>query len=163
MIAFVWAESKNGTIGNHGGLPWKMPADMHHFKETTINHRILAGRSTYNSFGRPLPKRINMVLTNHDQSEFDDQVVVFNSLDQFLADYRENGDDVYVVGGAQVFKALLPYVDVLYRTVIDAAIDGDTKMPPIDYHKFKLVSQTHYAPDAKNQYPYTFETYQKQS
>ncbi|MHA8263003.1 dihydrofolate reductase [Lactobacillaceae bacterium Melli_B3] len=161
MIAFVWAETQNGVIGSHGGLPWQMPADMHHFKITTINHHILAGRTTYLSFGRPLPKRVNMVLTSHPKSEFPDEVVVFNSLDQFVRAYQADDNDVYVVGGAKVFADLMPMVDVLYRTVIETKLDGDTKMPPIDYDQFELVEQQRYPSDDRNQFPYTFETYRK--
>ncbi|MHA8137913.1 dihydrofolate reductase [Lactobacillaceae bacterium Scapto_B20] len=161
MIAFVWAESQNGVIGAQGGLPWKMPADMHHFKTTTINHHILAGRTTYQSFGRPLPKRVNMVLTSHSKSEFPPEVLVFNGLAQFVDAYQHANNDVYVVGGAKVFADLMPMVDVLYRTVIEADINGDTTMPTVDYSQFELVDQQRYPADDRNQYPYTFETYRK--
>ncbi|MBW1605557.1 dihydrofolate reductase [Lactobacillus sp. Sy-1] len=161
MIAFVWAESKNATIGNNGGLPWKMPADMHRFKTTTTGHPILAGRPTFLSFGRPLPNRTNMVLTSHSKAEFPPSVVVFNSVAEFLTAYREQSDDVYVVGGAMIFNELMDVVDVLYRTVINAVIDGDTKMPPVDYSRFKLVDAQSFPADEKNQFPYRFETYRK--
>ncbi|UQS86572.1 dihydrofolate reductase [Nicoliella spurrieriana] len=161
MIAFVWAQSQNGIIGNHGGLPWKMPADMHHFKTTTTGHLILAGRATFESFGRPLPNRTNMVLTHHAPSKFPAGVVVFNDVAAFLADYKQRNEDVYVVGGAKVFQALMDYVDCLYRTVIDTEIDGDTQMPPIDYSQFELLATSSFDADEKNQYPYTFETYRK--
>ncbi|WKN28720.1 dihydrofolate reductase [Apilactobacillus kunkeei] len=162
MISFLWAESDNHIIGLNGGLPWHLPADMKYFKKTTTHQIIMAGRTTYESFKRPLPNRLNTVLTSHDKSEYPDDVVVFNTLEEFLAFAKKFSDkEIFVVGGAKIFAELLPYVDRLYKTVINHEFDGDTKMPEIDYSQFDLVSTKQGIIDDKNIYPYRFEIFER--
>ncbi|URL60878.1 dihydrofolate reductase [uncultured bacterium] len=162
MLTYVWAQDKNGTIGKNGGLPWHLPADMHHFQKLTTGHAMLAGRTTFESFGRPLLHRKNMVLTSHPKKDFPDNVTVFNTPNSFLKYADAHPDDkICIVGGAQIFKLFLPYVDFLCRTVINGTFDGDTKMPKIDYSKFELVKAVNGQPDQKNHYAYRFETYRR--
>lgn len=160
MLSYVWAQDLDGTIGKDGTLPWHLPADMHHFQEETVGHMMLAGRNTFDSFGRPLPRRTNMVLTSHPKTDFPDNVKVFNTPNNFLkfADAHPR-DQIRIVGGAQIFKIFLPYVDYLCRTLINGHFNGDTKMPAIDYKKFKLIKVVKGHPDKKNRYSYRFETY----
>ncbi|AYF92563.1 dihydrofolate reductase [Apilactobacillus bombintestini] len=162
MISYLWAESHNHIIGANGTLPWHLPADMKYFKENTIHQIILAGRTTYESFKRPLPNRLNMVLTSQSKDEFPDDVVVFHEVDEFLKFAKKFSDkEIFVVGGAKIFEELMPYVDKLYRTVIDYDFKGDTKMPSINYDDFTLetVKQGHV--DDKNIYPHRFEIYKR--
>lgn len=161
MLTYVWAQSQDGVIGKNGTVPWHMPADMHHFQQVTINHPIVCGRRTYKSFGRPLPHRLNMVITRHDAKNFPDNVKVFHSVKDFLKVAKQHADqEIMVCGGAQIYKALLPNVNKLCLTKIDMQVpDGDTKMPEINYDNFKLVSSKQFKADAKNPHDYQFLTY----
>ncbi|GAA6113121.1 MAG: dihydrofolate reductase [Apilactobacillus sp.] len=162
MISFLWAESNDHIIGLNGDLPWHLPADMKYFKETTTHQIIMAGRTTYESFKRPLPNRLNTVLTSHDKSEYPNDVVVFNELSEFLEFAKKFSDkEIFVVGGAKIFSELTEYVDRLYKTVIDYDFDGDTKMPEINYNDFNLVSTKEGILDDKNIYPHRFEVYER--
>ncbi|USS89624.1 dihydrofolate reductase [Fructilactobacillus cliffordii] len=160
MLAFIWAEAHQHVIGKDGTLPWHLPDDMHFFKDQTTGHPILAGSRTFASFGRPLPHRKNMVLTRQPADHFPMGVEVFPTTTSFLQYANEHQDElIFVVGGSQVFKALLPDVDQLYRTVIDADVDGDTWMPHIDYSQFELVQERPGATDS--QYPHHFEIWRR--
>ncbi|RVU70118.1 MULTISPECIES: dihydrofolate reductase [Lactobacillus] len=166
MITYVWAEDQQGGIGYQGHLPWRMPADLHHFKEKTMGHPILMGRKTFASLPKLLPGRKHLVLT-HNQDlrkkyQDNDQVSFFASLEEvkdYLADHQD--DQICVIGGVSVFQGLLDQVDVLEKTFIDHTFKTDTKMPAIDYTRFKLINEEAHAADAKNLYPYTFLTYQR--
>ncbi|USS85366.1 dihydrofolate reductase [Fructilactobacillus myrtifloralis] len=160
MLAFIWAEAQNQIIGNQGTLPWHLPDDMHFFKEQTTGHPILAGSKTYASFGRPLPHRQNLVLTHQPATNFPAEVQVFHTPASFLQYAKEHDDElIFVVGGSQIFRLLLPEVTWLYRTVIAADVAGDTRMPPIDYHQFTLVQERPGATPAE--YPHHFEIWQR--
>ena len=162
MLTFVWAQDLKGTIGQNGHLPWRLPADMHHFQRVTTGHAILAGRTTFESFGRPLPHRTNLVLSAHWQGSIPNHVKVFKTPNSFLKFADNHADShIMVVGGAQIFKIFLPYADFLCRTVIHGQFNGDVKMPPIDYTKFRLIKKQDGHPDAKNHYAYQFEIYQR--
>ncbi|MGM9906929.1 dihydrofolate reductase [Limosilactobacillus sp.] len=139
-ISFVWAEDLDGWIGKDNALPWHVPADLRHFKQVTLGHPIIMGRRTYESIGRPLPHRENIVLTHHDLDASGITVVHdLASLKDYLGQLAEN--KVCVIGGAGVFAALLPLATVLERTVINGHYHGDTKMPPVDYSQWQLVGR----------------------
>lgn len=161
MISFVWAEDKNHVIGSNGHLPWILPNDMAHFKNVTMNHPIVMGRKTFESFPNgPLPKRLNIVISRNPNYSVPDSVVLINSKKQ-LSDYVKTDEEVMVIGGEGIFNLFKEDVDRLYLTKIDHAFDGDTKMVTLDYKKFKLVEKKEGIVDDKNIYPHTFETYQK--
>lgn len=140
-ISFVWAEDLNGWIGKDMALPWHVPADMRHFKQVTMGHPVIMGRRTYESIGRPLPHRKNIVLTHQDRvipgvTVVHDVTALRKLLDQLPVD-----ENVCVIGGAGVFAALLPWATVLEKTVINGHYHGDTKMPPVDYSRWHLVAR----------------------
>ncbi|MGP4117618.1 dihydrofolate reductase [Levilactobacillus zymae] len=162
MLIYLWAESHGGVIGYQGHLPWHLPADMHYFKTTTTGHTVIAGAKTFASFGRPLPHRTNVVVSHRAASEFPAGVTVLNSLAavrQYAADHPQ--DQLYVVGGAQLFAGLMPDVDRLYRTTIDADFPGDTRMPAIDYTQFAKIGEQVGVRDAANPYDYVFEQFER--
>lgn len=139
-VNFIWGEDLDGWIGKDNGLPWHVPADMAHFKELTMNHPIIMGRKTYNSIGKPLPNRQNIVLT-HQAIANEDVTVVHDveTLDQ-LIDALSDGQ-VYVIGGARIFSLMMPLVNKLERTIINGHYDGDVKMTPIDYDQWHLTNR----------------------
>ena len=161
MISFVWAEDKNHIIGEKGHLPWSLPNDLHHFKDVTVNHPIVMGRKTFESFPNgPLPKRLNIVISKNPDYQVPDSVVLINDKAD-LKKYVQSDDEVMVIGGSGIFKLFQDDVDRLYLTKIDHEFTGDTKMCSIDYSKFKLVEKKEGHMDDKNIYPYTFETWDK--
>lgn len=128
-IVLVAAVARNGVIGADGGLPWHIPADLRHAKRLTMGHPLLMGRTTYESIGRPLPGRTNVVLTR-DPDWARDGVVVAGSLVEAIAAFAPG--PVMIFGGGGVYADAMPYADRLEITHVDAEPDGDTRFPPID-------------------------------
>lgn len=165
MIAFIWAEANHHIIGNQGKLPWSLPNDMRFFKENTINNTIVTGSKTYASFKKPLPNRINIVLSKHRLvDDLPTGVLLMNKTADVL-EYEKNhqNQQIFIIGGSQIFKQFIDEVDYLYKTVIDYDFVGDTKMPEIDYQKFELINQIEGKIDEKNRYEHHFEIYKRKS
>ena len=136
-ITYVWAEDLDGWIGKDGSLPWHVKADMQHFKRVTADHPVVMGRRTFDSIGRPLPGRQNIVLT-HREIE-DKRVVSFQNLADLKKWIKENSAPVVdIIGGGRLFTELMPLVPVLHRTIINGHYEGDTKMPPVNYDQWHL-------------------------
>ncbi|MBM7584255.1 dihydrofolate reductase [Bacillus pakistanensis] len=159
MISFVWAMDQNGVIGKNNSLPWHLPADLKFFKETTMGHPIVMGRKTYESIGKPLPGRENIVLTR-DASYKAEGCIVFHEVEDILHYADEKEVEVMVTGGAEVFKMFLPFVDRLYVTKIYASFEGDTYIPKIPWEKFSLISNEKGPRNEKNPYDYEFQIYE---
>lgn len=162
MIALIWAEDQNGLIGAAGQLPWHLPADMHRFKTLTTGHIVVMGRTTFDGFKRPLPRRENWVLSRQNAA-LPTGVFQLHDLAELQAlDAQHPDDELFVIGGAKVFEAVLPLATRLYQTVIHHAFTGDTWMPPIDYSLWQLVTQEVGTVDDKNPYPFEFNNYHRQ-
>ncbi|WP_435066009.1 dihydrofolate reductase [Halobaculum sp. EA56] len=139
-VALIAAVAANGVIGADGGMPWHLPADMRHFKETTTGHPVIVGRRTYESIaadiGGPLPGRTNVVLSR-SEPDLPAEVVVAGSVEEALDDARdaaaERGvDTVYVAGGGRVYEQFLPLADELVLTEVHESYEGDTRFPAFD-------------------------------
>ncbi|MCI1975038.1 MAG: dihydrofolate reductase [Limosilactobacillus sp.] len=147
-VNFIWAEDLDGWIGKDNKLPWHVPADLKHFRQLTANHPVIMGRKTYESIGRPLPHRQNIILTH--QVIANEQVTVVHdveTLDQLIDALPD--DQVYVIGGARIFSLLMPLVNKLERTIINGHYDGDVKMPSIDYDQWHLIQRNESKEDGK--------------
>lgn len=159
MVSAVLAISKNGVIGDSNDLPWYLSADLVRFRKLTTGHTVMMGRKTwqaiYDRLGKPLPNRTSVVLTR-DRDFKPEGAVVVHDLSEAL-DY----DDLYVIGGAQVFQQALPYIQTLYLTEVDADIKGDTYLPEFDRSEWNEVSRESHPADAKNDYPYTFLVFER--
>lgn len=138
-IHFVWAEDLDGWIGKDNALPWHCPADMRHFRQLTTASPIVMGKKTFDSIGRPLPKRQNIVLSHQPLSL--EGVIVVHSIAELQRLFAQLAQPIYVIGGAGVFKQLLAEVTVLDRTIINGHYHGDVKMPPVDYSRWHLVER----------------------
>lgn len=161
MIAFLWAQDENGIIGNHGTLPWSLPNDLQYFKKMTIDKAIVMGRKTFEGMNkRPLPNRMNIILTT-DKNYQADGVKVMHSVDEVMKFAKHYEKDTIITGGTAVFKAFMPFADVLYKTIIHAEFEGDTVIPAIDWNEWKLVQSEAGLVDERNKYPHDFETYVK--
>lgn len=153
-IAAVFAMSENRVIGKDNQLPWRLPADMRHFRTLTLGKPILLGRKTYESIGHPLPERCNIVVTR-DVNFQAPGCVVANSLETALsaADYCE---EIIVIGGAVLYQHLLPRTHRLYMTLIHHSFEGDTFFPELDMNEWQEMERQDCKADEENIYSYSF-------
>lgn len=159
MLSMIVAASENHVIGKEGSLPWDLPRDLRYFKSVTSGHPILMGRKTYESIGRPLPNRENIVLTSNQAFDAPGCTVV-HSIDDLTPDYT---DEVFVIGGAQLYAALLPQCRKLYLTRVHAEVEGDTYLPDINFEQWRLISEERVEADEDNAHALTFLIYERLS
>ena len=155
MISIIVAVAENGVIGDKNALLWHISEDLKHFKAVTTGHPVIMGRKTYESLGRPLPNRTNVVITRQ-QAEIAGCTVA-HSLGEALALFP--GDDV--IGGAQIYAQALPLADRFYLTRVFRAYEGDTHFPEWDEAQWRLLSSESFASGANYPYPFAFETYER--
>lgn len=157
-IVAIWAQDEEGVIGKENRLPWHLPAELQHFKETTLNHAILMGRVTFDGMGRRLlPKRQTLILTRNSE-EIIDGALVFQDVESVLAWYQSQEKNLYILGGKQIFQAFEPYLDEIIVTQIHARVEGDTYFPEeFDLSLFETVSSKSYTKDEKNLYDFTIQ------
>lgn len=153
-ISIIVAMAANGVIGNDNELPWHLPADLKHFKQTTMGKPILMGRKTWESIGRPLPGRTNIVITR-DSAYSATGCIVVNSIEAALAAAGEQ-DEVMVIGGAELYRQVLPCADTIYLTRIHASFDGDTRFPEISDTEWQQLERIDHEADEKNLQDYSF-------
>lgn len=149
-----------GVIGKDGQLPWRLSADLRRFKTLTMGHALIMGRKTYVSLGQPLPGRTSVVITRQASLDLPAEVFVVHSLAEALQ-HIGNDDSPYVIGGGEIFALALPMADRLHATWVEAPIEGDTYFPPWNPDEWRLVAEEQHSADAKNQYDYTFATYNR--
>jgi len=154
VISLVVAMDRNRLIGTNKQLPWHLPADLRHFKEITMGKPILMGRKTWESIGRPLPGRINVVVTANP-GFMAPGCIVMHSIEEALAAMGHH-KELMVIGGADLYRQLLPRAERIYLTWVDHAFAGDTWFPELDKCDWKEVSRQDHGPDQKNPYPYSF-------
>lgn len=159
-IVAIWAQDTKGIIGKNNHLPWHLPKDLKHFKETTLNQAILIGRVTFEGMNkRLLPNRETFILTNQSDYQVDGATVVTH-VEEVLNCYKNQDKTLYIVGGSQVYKLIEPYVDELIVTQVQAEVEGDIYFPKdFDFSKFSLVSSTVYEKDEQNEFEFVIEHY----
>ncbi|WP_102263314.1 dihydrofolate reductase [Mesobacillus jeotgali] len=161
MISLIWAMDENRVIGYHNQLPWRLPEDLKFFKRVTMGHPIAMGRKTYESIGKPLPGRENIVITR-DEDYGPEGCTVIHSIEEMLAYAAENkSEEIFVIGGAEIFKEVLHHADKLYLTMIHHQFEGDTFFPVFDIDKWELESREIGLKDEKNPYDYEFLIYKR--
>lgn len=158
-LSLIVAFDKNRLIGRDNGLPWHLPADLKHFKSLTMGHHMIMGRKTFESIGKPLPGRTTVIITRQKNFMAEGCIVVHH-LDDALA-YCSKEEEVFIIGGAQIFNCTLPLADHLYITEIDHAFEGDTHFPEILPEEWKQISFERHEADEKNGWPYTFINYRR--
>lgn len=158
MIAYVVAYSKNRVIGKDGKLPWYLPNDIKHFKKITEGNTVVMGKKTYRSIGKPLTNRKNVVMTR-SKNFHPEGVEVVHSKEEVLA----SKEDLYIIGGGQIYSLFFDVVDRLYITEIDTVVEGDAFFPAWDRNQFRLVDKKEGILDEQNTYPHTFYTYERKS
>lgn len=160
-LALIVAQGQNRVIGNENRLPWYLPEDLRYFKQVTLGKPIIMGRKTYDSIGKPLPGRTNIVITRDDSWQAEG-VKVTRSLDEAIelakAQAMIDGvDEAVVIGGAQIYQQSLAIVDRMYLTQVEAEPLGDAWFPEIDYSQWQEIGRESFpAGDQPNRYPYSF-------
>jgi len=160
IISMIVAMANNGVIGRDNKMPWHLPADLQYFKRVTMGKPIIMGRKTFDSIGKPLPGRTNIIVTRQTDIVIDG-VEVVNSLDQaleFAANLALNDglEEVMVIGGAQLYNEAIARTQRLYLTRINSDIDGDTYFPRLDNHEWYEVSRDNFTADSSNPFDYSF-------
>jgi dihydrofolate reductase len=151
--------ANNRVIGLNNKMPWHLPADLQHFKTVTMDHPIIMGRKTYESIGRPLPGRRNLVISRNAELEIEG-VEVYQSINEALISC--NGlSDVMIIGGSNIYEQMLEYADRLYLTFIELDTRGDAFFPDWKVYDWKEVERHSHEPDEKNPYHYSFVTLER--
>ena len=153
-ISLIVAMADNRAIGLDGQMPWHLSADLKRFKQTTMGSPIMMGRKTFDAIGKPLPGRENLIISrNADYQQPDCQV--FTSIESGL-NYASGCDELFVIGGATLYEALLPIADYLYLTLINRPFEGDTYFPEIDYSGWRELSREDVCDDPLVDFSYSF-------
>ena len=154
IISLVAAMAKNRVIGKDNQMPWHLPADLKHFKEVTLSKPIIMGRKTYESIGRPLPGRRNIVISRNEDYQLEGCDTV-TSIDAAL-ELVSNEDEIMVIGGGFLYAQMIERAQKLYLTYIDLEVEGDTQFPEFEHLKLREVSRKQYQADEKNKYNLEF-------
>jgi dihydrofolate reductase len=160
-VSLIVAVSENGVIGRDGGLPWRLPRDLRHFKSTTMGHHLIVGRRTWDEVGMPLPGR-TMVVVTRSRRLIAEGATVVHSLEDALEAARGD-DEPFIGGGAYIYRMALArdLVDRLYITRVHAEVEGDTFFPEVDFEDWGLVSEEHHPADEKNEHACSFLLYDR--
>lgn len=157
-LTIVAAMGENRVIGNHGELPWEMPADLAHFKALTVGKPVIMGSKTFRAIGRPLPKRINIVLSRSNAT-FDGATTV--STVEAAIDVTRAAAEICIIGGQQIFELFLPQVSKIELTVIHTSPEGDSFFPALEPDEWKITNREEHEKDDHNAFDYTFLTYER--
>ena len=168
-LSLIVALADNGVIGRDGQLPWHLSSDLQRFKRLTMGRAILMGRKTWESIGRPLPGRTSIVISRQaDYQPGFDEVLVVTNLDEALAQARRleaegstKADDAFIIGGARIYEMCFPRADRLLVTRVHGEIDGDVSFPQVEWDAWQLVEEEHHVADEKNDYPHTYQIWQR--
>ncbi|MFJ7364004.1 dihydrofolate reductase [Peribacillus frigoritolerans] len=160
MISLMVAMDQNRVIGKNNKLPWHLPADLQYFKKVTMGHPIVMGRKTFESIGRVLPGRENVIVTRNQEFKAEG-CVVLHDIAQIKMFADNHDEEVFVIGGAEIFKEILPFTDRLYITEIHETFEGDTFFPEIDENEWDVISSNPGEIDEKNRFAHDFIILQK--
>lgn len=159
-ISMIAAMAHDRVIGKDNQMPWHLPADLAHFKRVTLGKPVLMGRKTFESIGRPLPGRRNLVISRNPDYQAEG-IEVVGSVEAALALLAGSSvEELMVIGGGHLYAEMLPSADCLYLTRIDLAVEGDTRFPAFDDGQWQRVDCESHPADEKNPHPYSFETWQ---
>jgi dihydrofolate reductase len=159
IVSLVVAMAENHVIGRAGGLPWHLPKDLQHFKRLTVDHTVIMGRKTFDEIKQPLANRRNVVVSRHP--DFQPRgVTVVPSLDEALA-LGATEEEVFVIGGGEIFRLALPRADRLYLTLVHARVEGDTFFPAFDSATWALEEEEQHPADVKHAFAFSFRRYRR--
>ena len=159
MLSIIVAVAKNNVIGKDNKLIWHLPEDLKRFKRLTTGHNIIMGRKTFESLGRVLPNRKHIVLCNDAELNINDEKVKIIDDVNKLEEYINSDEENFVIGGASIYKLLLPKTEKLYITKINQEFEGDVYFPEIKDNEWKIIEREKGLKDDKNPYDYEYVTY----
>ncbi|WP_421317516.1 type 3 dihydrofolate reductase [Aeromonas veronii] len=160
-ISMIAAMAHDRVVGKDNQMPWHLPADLAHFKRVTLGKPVLMGRKTFESIGRPLPGRRNLVISRNPDYQAEG-IEVVGSVEAALALLAGSSvEELMVIGGGHLYAEMLPSADCLYLTRIDLAVEGDTRFPAFDDGQWQRIECESHPADEKNPHPYSFEIWQR--
>ena len=161
MLSIIVAIAKNNAIGKDNNLIWHLPDDLKRFKRLTTGHNIIMGRKTFESLGRVLPNRHHIILSRNTKLNVDDEnVEIFDDISK-LEKYINSEEENFVIGGATIYKLLMPYAKKMYITEIDKEFDGDVFFPKINKEEWKITNREQGPEDNESDFSYEYVTYEK--
>ncbi|AEV33919.1 dihydrofolate reductase [Owenweeksia hongkongensis DSM 17368] len=158
-LTIIAAMAKGRVIGKDNDLIWHLPDDLKHFKNLTKGHHVIMGRKTYQSMGKPLPGRTNIVITRQKDFKADGCILV-NNIEEGIQK-AEGDSQPFIIGGGEIYKQALKYAQTMELTEVNGEFDGDTFFPTFDEKQWKEVSRTHHPVDEKHKYSFDFIQYSK--
>jgi dihydrofolate reductase len=163
IISFIVAVAEDNAMGRNNELPWRLPEDLKFFKRTTLGKPVLMGRKTFDSLGKPLPGRLNIVLSGTKDLQLPEGVLLYNDVQEAVDRMQqENADEGFIIGGAKVFELTMSMADRMYITRVHTTVpDADTFFPEIDHTHWKLVWEEKHTADDKHASDYTFQQYDR--
>ncbi len=164
-VAMIAAVGQNGVIGSDGAIPWRLPTDFAHFKRTTLGKPLIMGRKTFESIGKPLPGRTNIVVT-HQRDYQPDGVTVFHSLAEALDNAQAiaaagGADEVMIGGGGEIYREAMPHAQRLYVTHVALSPDGDARFPPIDAKQWEVEAEPEVLRTDRDSADFTVKVYRR--
>lgn len=162
MLSIIVAVAENNVIGKDNKLIWYLPEDLKRFKKLTTGHTIIMGRKTFESLGRVLPNRKHVILCNDMELNIEDENVEVLEDISMLKQYIDSTEENFIIGGATIYKLLLPYANKIYLTLIHEKFEGDVFFPEIDEREWKIVETEKGLKDEKNPYDYEYITYTRE-
>lgn len=160
MTTIVVAMGEKNEIGLNNQLLWHLPKDLKHFKELTTDHPIIMGRKTYESIGKALPNRTNIVVSRK-KDWFEEGVLIVGSIKEAMKFAKKISEEVFIIGGGNIYEQTIELVDKLVVTVVKTNLEADTYFPKISPKIWKMTSEISHEKDEKNEYDFSFQTYER--
>ncbi len=160
MVTIVVAMGKNREIGKDNQLLWHLPKDLKHFKDITSGHPIIMGRKTYESIGKPLPNRTNIVISRK-KDWFEEGILIVGSIKEALKFAQKIDENVFIIGGGNIYEQTMDLTDRIEVTLVDAALDADTYFPEMSEKIWQKTDEVCHEKDEKNQFDFCFQTFER--
>ena len=162
-ISSIVAADENNAIGKDNQIPWHLPDDLKFFKKTTMGKPILMGRKTYESLGKPLPGRLNIVVSRSKKTGLPNSVLLYDDLEKALKRMKaENTEEAFIIGGGKIYEQTMDIIDRIYLTKVFTTVDGATAFfPSIDHSQWKLTWEAMHDADEKHAFPFCFQQYDR--
>ncbi len=161
MISLIVAASENNAIGKSNVMPWHLPEDLKFFKNTTWGMPVIMGRKTFESVGKPLPGRTNIIVTTNPNWKADNTLTAVSIEEAIKVANETNAKEIFITGGGEIYKQTLPIADRVYLTRVHTVIDGDAFFPEIDLTTWEICFEKHVKADEKNKFDMTFQTWKR--
>ncbi|MEM6393353.1 MAG: dihydrofolate reductase [Planctomycetota bacterium] len=160
-LSMIYARSENHCIGQAGGIPWRLPGDFKHFKQTTMGHTLIMGRATYEEINAALPGRLNIVLTSRPDYPAAEGIVVLPSMEAALERAAQHSDEAFIAGGARLYREMFDRVERVYETVVHTEVDGDTFVPAFDFAGWEHQLLIEHPSDERHAYAWTAQRWDR--